>query len=68
MYFEYGGQPYNLAFVRDITGRKRVEDALRRSEAYLAEGQRLSHTGSWVWSPATNEALYWSRKCSAFSA
>ena len=44
----------------DITERYRAEEALRRSEAYLAEGQRLSHTGSWAWSPATGETLYWS--------
>ena len=31
---------------RHITERKRVEEALRRSEAYLAEAQRLSHTGT----------------------
>jgi len=30
----------------DIEDRKRAEEALRRSEAYLAEGQKLSHTGS----------------------
>jgi PAS domain S-box-containing protein len=34
-------------FIRDISERKRAEEALRRSEAYLAEGQKLSHTGSW---------------------
>jgi hypothetical protein len=33
-------------FQRYVTERKRIEAALRRSEAYLAEGQRLSHTGS----------------------
>ena len=32
----------------DITDRKRAEDALRRSQAYLTEAQRLSHTGSWA--------------------
>ena len=32
---------------RHITDRKRAEEALRRSEAYLAEAQRLSHTGTW---------------------
>jgi PAS domain S-box-containing protein len=33
---------------RHITERKRAEEALRRSEAYLAEAQRLSHTGTTV--------------------
>lgn len=33
----------------DIEDRKRAEDALRRSEAYLAEAQRLSRTGSFGW-------------------
>jgi PAS domain S-box-containing protein len=32
----------------DITERKRAEEVLRRSEAYLAEAQRLSQTGSWA--------------------
>jgi PAS domain S-box-containing protein len=61
-YFEYGGRAYNLALVRDITERKRVEDVLRRNEAYLAEGQRLAHMGSWAWNPATYEVLYWSEE------
>src|SRR5215470_4371171 len=29
--------------------RKQAEQQLRRSEAFLAEGQRISHTGSWGW-------------------
>jgi PAS domain S-box-containing protein len=33
----------------DIEDRRQAEDALRRSEAYLAEAQRLSHTGSFGW-------------------
>jgi formate hydrogenlyase transcriptional activator len=49
--------------VTDITERKRAEEALRRSEAYLAEAQRLSHTGSWAWNPATGENRYWSDEC-----
>src|ERR1700683_3390195 len=38
-----------MALSEDITQRKRAEEALRRSEAYLAEAQKLTHTGSWVW-------------------
>ncbi|HEY5954812.1 MAG TPA: PAS domain S-box protein, partial [Terrimicrobiaceae bacterium] len=45
--------------IQDITERKRAEEELRRSEAYLAEAQKLSHTGSWGWSPSTGE-IYWS--------
>jgi PAS domain S-box-containing protein len=39
--------------------RTSAEEALRRSEAYLAEGQRLSHTGSFGWHVPTGEN-YWS--------
>ena len=40
--------------------RARVEVELRRIEAYLEEGQRLTHTGSWAWSVASRENVYWS--------
>jgi PAS domain S-box-containing protein len=43
----------------DITERKRAEDALRRSEAYLIEAQRLSSTGSFGWTPEREET-FWS--------
>ena len=39
--------------------RRRAEEALRQSEAYLAQAQTLSHTGSFGWYPATGE-IYWS--------
>jgi PAS domain-containing protein len=39
--------------------RRRAEEALRQSEAYLAQAQTLSHTGSFGWNPATGE-IYWS--------
>src|SRR5213082_881123 len=42
--------------------RKLAETARRESEAYLAEAQRLSHTGSWAWAPATGEIRYWSEE------
>jgi PAS domain S-box-containing protein len=44
----------------DIDEAKKAEDRLRRSEAYLAEAQRLSHTGTWVLNPTTMQYLYWS--------
>ena len=49
--------------VIDITERKRTEESLRRSERYLAEAQRLSHTGSWASIPARDENTYWSEEC-----
>jgi PAS domain S-box-containing protein len=39
--------------------RKKVAEALRRSEMYLAEAQRLSHTGSFGWNVTSGE-IYWS--------
>src|ERR1700677_449238 len=39
----------------------RAEEALRRSEAYLAEAQKLSHTGSFGWDISSGE-VYWSRE------
>src|SRR5271170_1806640 len=37
----------------------RAEEALRRSEAYLAEAQKLSHTGSFGWDVSSGK-IYWS--------
>src|SRR6478736_344890 len=44
----------------DVTEHHRAEQALRRSEAYLAEAQRLAKTGSWAYNPAAEKAIYWS--------
>jgi PAS domain S-box-containing protein len=49
--------------VTDITESKRAEESLRRSEGYLAEAQRLSHTGSFAGAPGTGEIRYWSEEC-----
>jgi len=50
----------------DITKRKRAEEALKRSESFLAQAQRLSHTGSWHWNVRSGE-VSWSREyCDIF--
>jgi PAS domain S-box-containing protein len=49
--FEEGGNE-GVAFVLDLTERKRTEDALQRSEFYLSEAQRLAHMGSWAFNPS----------------
>src|SRR5262245_41445394 len=49
------------ALREQLTERRRAEEELRRSETYLAEGQRISHTGSWGWNVATGE-LFWSQE------
>src|SRR6202790_4400375 len=46
----------------DVTAAKQVQEALRRSESYLSEAQRLTHTGSWVWQVAGREALHLSEE------
>src|SRR5260221_9937283 len=54
-------QWYGLSF--DIEAARTAEDRLRRNEAYLAEAQRISHTGSYAFSPVTRQLLYWSEEC-----
>src|SRR5882724_6688119 len=48
----------NEELKREIIERSRVEEKLRRSEAYLTEAQRLTHTGSWVQNVATGERTH----------
>jgi PAS domain S-box-containing protein len=51
--------PSFTGYLRDITERKKSEQELRRSEAFLAEAQQLSSTGSFSWCVATDE-ITWS--------
>ena len=51
---------YSQVVVRDISERKRAETNLRRSEAYLAEAQKLSRTGSWAGTADLLKSTYWS--------
>jgi PAS domain S-box-containing protein len=50
---------YNVNIVRDITERKRVQEALRRKSEELTEAQRLAGLGSWQWDART-DAVTWS--------
>jgi PAS domain S-box-containing protein len=53
--------PGGIAFVgavTDVTVARETERKLRRSEAYLAEAQRLSHTGSWAWDARQREFVF----------
>jgi PAS domain S-box-containing protein len=59
--FLEGSQESVVSFVFDLTQRKRAEESLRRSEAYLAEAQRLSHTGSFGWAVSSGE-ISWSQE------
>jgi PAS domain S-box-containing protein len=48
----------NRELTKEVAQRLRAEAALRRSEAYLAEAQRLMHTGSFGWKVSTGELLW----------
>jgi len=52
---EEGRPLFWQGFMLDITGRRRAEEALRRSESSLAEAQRMAHIGSWEWDLRTGE-------------
>jgi PAS domain S-box-containing protein len=56
-------QNTNEALQAESRERKSAEESLRRSEGYLAEAQRLSHTGSWASVPSRGEIRYLSEEC-----
>jgi len=62
------GRPYQMfGTTQDITERKRAEEALRRSQFYLSEGQRLAHMGSWAakdlgMRSSDDLGIYWSEE------
>jgi PAS domain S-box-containing protein len=58
--FEGSGND-GVAFVLDLSEQKRAAKALRRSEAFLAQGQRLSQIGTFSWRVETDE-ITWSEQ------
>lgn len=59
--FEEGANE-GVAFVLDLSEQKRAQETLRRSEAYLAEAQKLTHAGAWAFSPSEPERSYWTEE------
>ena len=59
-----GDEELQVAFVRDITERKRAEEALRRSEANLQLALEAAGLGDWSWDIVTGE-IVWSARCKA---
>ena len=47
-----------IGAITDVTAAREIERKLRRSEAYLAEAQRLVHTSSWAWDVRRREFVY----------
>lgn len=58
---EEQGEQLVVTHARDITTRRRAEQELRRSEAWLKEAQRLAHLGLWQYHPATGR-LEWTEE------
>jgi PAS domain S-box-containing protein len=56
------GKRVFTSFIRDVSEKKRAEGALRHSESYLAQAQRLAHIGSWAWQIPGRNALYLSEE------
>jgi PAS domain S-box-containing protein len=62
------GRPYEMfGTAQDVTDRRRSDEALKQSQFYLSEGQRLAHMGSWAsndlgirWSD--DLGIYWSEE------
>ncbi|HTB13614.1 MAG TPA: PAS domain-containing protein [Bryobacteraceae bacterium] len=55
------GTPVKLyGMMIDIEDRMRAKEAVRRSEAYLAQAQKLTKTGSWAYKPGSVRPSYFS--------
>ena len=55
------GNKRSSMIIRDITERKQIETALKKSEQSLAEAQHIAHIGSWEWNLKTGD-INWSNE------
>ncbi|MGA9141583.1 MAG: PAS domain S-box protein [Methanocella sp.] len=58
-YIDYKGKTYDCIYIRDISERKRAENALKKSRAILARAQIIAHVGNWAWNLKTGQ-MQWS--------
>lgn len=63
---QFEGQPAILVTGHDITEQRRIEEEYRRSEARLAEAQRIGNIGSWEWDVANNHITWSDEMCRIF--
>ncbi|HEY9850069.1 MAG TPA: PAS domain S-box protein [Leptolyngbyaceae cyanobacterium] len=56
--FNINGEKCLLTTSHDITERKKAEEKLRRSQANLAEAQRVAHVGSWEFNVNTYQMIW----------
>ena len=64
--FQSGESDLVIVSCRDITAQKQLEERFQKSEHNLAEGQRLTKTGSWVLDPKTGETDWSAETCRIF--
>lgn len=58
-FLSHGGQEFHCVFVRDVTERKRVDEALLETQERFELAVRATNDGIWDWNIVTGE-LYWS--------
>jgi PAS domain S-box-containing protein len=63
---QHEGRPATLVTGVDVTARKRIEEDLQRSEARLAEAQRIGQVGSWEWDVPGNRITWSEELCRIF--